>query len=251
MTSDTSAMVGPPRRRQREHRPDHERDEPADDRERRHGTLGQGVAGELRQQPRRAVARARATPTPGRREAAAPRLSSHSPESRAPKVSSGIADDAAHLAQPTGPHAEQRDGDEDQHGIGPRPDGEPEQHAGERRVAPRPRPHAGAREGHPEQVGRDERRRAPRPATARRARPRWAGRRDDATSHTMTSSSSVSSTDHSAKYHAARVVERAVAGTRLATAVSTSPVSGGCPVTGAPSPPWRYAARPALRFASR
>ena len=60
---------------------------------------------------------------------------------------------------------------------------------------------------------------------------------DDATSHTMASSSRVSSTDHSAKYHAARVFSDPSSGPRLATAVSTSPVSGGCPVTGAPSPP--------------
>ncbi len=72
----------------------------------------------------------------------------------------------------------------------------------------------------------------------------------DATSHTMTSSSSVNSTDHSAKNHAARELSEP-SGTRLATAVSASPVSGGWPVTGASAPPCRYAARPALTLASR
>ena len=76
----------------------------------------------------------------------------------------------------------------------------------------------------------------------------------EATSHTIPSSSRVSTTDQMAKYHATRVLSpwlRPSPGTRLATAVSSSPVSGGCPVVGAPSPPWRKAANPFLTGESR
>ena len=38
---------------------------------------------------------------------------------------------------------------------------------------------------------------------------------------------------------AARDASEPLSGVRLATVVSTRPVRGGCPVTGAPSPPWR------------